>query len=327
MRMDSAAHRVAVPLTEGTPIFELAVPCEVFGIDRADLVDPWYELQLCAVRPGTPVAHGFAAQETRDLSCLAEADTVVIPGCEEVHLPPPELVEAVRAAHAAGARIAAICSGAFVVAAAGLLDGLRATTHWMHAEELSHRYPKVHVDPQVLYIQDSGVYTSAGTAAGIDLCLELVRADHGTSVVNALARRLVTPPHRVGGQSQYVESPVASGDDARLGPLLEWARGRLDQPLSLDDLAHHANLSKRTLARRFEETLRTPPLRWLQQERVRRAQHLLEATALSVERVATASGLGSAANLRRQFTRQVGVAPLAYRRAFQDRGVHASTAL
>ncbi|PJE97500.1 AraC family transcriptional regulator [Streptomyces carminius] len=322
MRADLAAHRVAVAVTEGAPVFELAVPCEVFGINRPDLADPWYELQICAVRPGTRVAHGFIAQEAHDLDRLVQADTVVIPSCAETHRPPPELADAVRAAHAAGARIAAICSGAFVLAAAGLLDGRRATTHWMHAAELAHRYPKVHVDPKVLYIEDGGVYTSAGTAAGIDLCLELVRADHGTTVVNALARRLVTPPHREGGQSQYVDVPAVARDDTRLAPLLEWARSRLDRPLTLDDLARHANLSRRTLARRFEETVRMPPLRWLQQERIRYAQHLLEGTPLSIEHVAAHSGLGSAANLRRHFTRHVGLSPVAYRRAFQGGPAH-----
>lgn len=319
MRTDSAAHRVAVVLTEGAPVFELAVPCEVFGIDRPDLVDPWYELQLCAVRPDTRLAHGLVAQETHGLAALAEADTVLVPACAQAHRPAPVLVDALRAAHAAGARIAAICSGAFVLAAAGLLDGRRAATHWMHAEELVRRHPDVHVDPNVLYVQDGGIYTSAGTAAGIDLCLELVRADHGSAVVNALARRLVTPPHREGGQAQYVDSPALARDDSRLAPLLEWARARLDQPLTLDDLARQGNWSRRTLARRFEETLRVPPLRWLQRERVRYAQHLLETTTLPVERVATTCGLGSAANLRRHFTRQVGVSPLGYRRVFQDR--------
>lgn len=296
----------------------MAVPCEVFGIDRPDLADPWYELQICAIRPETRIAHGFLAQETGDMDSLARADTVVIPSCAEVHeSPPEELVEAVRAAYAAGARIAAICSGAFVLAAAGLLDGRRATTHWMHAQELARRHPKVDVDPKVLYTEDEGIYTSAGTAAGIDLCLELVRADHGSNVVNALARRLVTPPHREGGQSQYVELPALARDDTRLAPLLEWARTQLDQPLTLDDLARRANLSKRTLARRFEEALEMPPLRWLQQERIRFAQRLLEATDLPIERVAANSGLGSAANLRRHFIRHVGLSPLGYRRAFQ----------
>lgn len=320
MRKHFAAHKVAVAVTPGAPIFELAVPCEVFGIDRPDLADPWYDLRLCGTDPDTPVACGFVAQGTGDMADLAQADTVVVPSCANVHeSPPAPLVEAVRAAHAAGARIAAICSGAFVLAAAGLLEGRRATTHWMHAEELARRHPGVHVDPRVLYVEDGGVFTSAGTAAGIDLCLELVRLDHGVTVVNALARRVVTPPHREGGQAQYVELPAVARNDTHLAPLLEWARAQLDLPLTLDDLAQRANLSRRTLARRFEETVEMSPLRWLQQERIRHAQHLLETTALPVDRVAADSGLGSAANLRRHFTRQVGLSPQSYRRAFRGR--------
>ncbi|WP_328470617.1 GlxA family transcriptional regulator [Streptomyces sp. NBC_00448] len=317
MRTDLAAHRVALAVTDQAPIFELAVPCEVFGIDRPDLTDPWYDLQVCTVDPGTTVAHGFVAHGAGDMDDLVRADTVVVPACANVHrAPSPELVEAVRAAHTAGARIAAICSGAFVLAAAGLLDGRRATTHWMHTHELARRHPEVCLDPKVLYVEDGGIYTSAGTAAGLDLCLELVRVDHGAAVANALARRLVTPPHRMGGQAQYVELPAVARDDTTLGPLLEWARGRLDGPLTLTDLARQAGISRRTLARRFEETIGVPPMRWLQQERIRRAQHLLETSTLPVEQVSAASGLGSATNLRRHFVRDVGLAPQAYRFAF-----------
>ncbi|MDA2810865.1 helix-turn-helix domain-containing protein [Nocardiopsis sp. RSe5-2] len=316
MRTDLAAHRVAVTVVEGAPVFEVSVACEVFGIDRPDLADPWYEMWICAERPDTALAHGLALQEAHPLDSVVEADTVLVPNCTEVDRAPRELAEAVRAAYDNGARVASICTGAFVLAAAGLLDGRTATTHWMHAAELAAAHPKVRVDPAVLYVEDGGVYTSAGTAAGIDLCLELVRADHGTAVANALARRLVTPPHREGGQAQYVEAPALAHDDTRLAPLLEWARSRLAEPLTLDDLARRANLSRRTLARRFEDALGVPPLRWLLCERVRRAQLLLETTGLPVEQVAEASGLGSAANLRRHFTRHVGVAPLAYRRAF-----------
>ncbi|QQC87278.1 helix-turn-helix domain-containing protein [Streptomyces alfalfae] len=320
MRTDFAAHRVAVAVTEGAPIFELAVPCEIFGIDRPDLADPWYELRICGTEPSTRVAGGFTAHATGDMTDLVRADTVVVPSCASVHeSPPTALVAAVREAHAAGARIVGICSGAFVLAAAGILDGRHATTHWMHAQELTHRYPKVHIDPKVLYVEDGGVYTSAGTAAGIDLCLELVRADHGAGVVNALARRLVTPPHREGGQAQYLELPAVARDDTRLAPLLEWARSRLDQPLTLDDLARRASLSRRTLARRFEETVEMSPLRWLLHERIHHAQRLLETTALPIEHVAANSGLGTASNLRRHFIRQVGVSPQSYRRAFQGR--------
>lgn len=311
-------HRVAVAVTPGAPIFELAVPCEIFGIDRPDLVDPWYDLQICSPEPETVVAGGFVAQATGDMNDLVSADTVVVPSCANSHAdPPPALIEAVREAHRTGARIASICSGAFVLAAAGLLDDLRATTHWMHTDELARRYPRVTVDPKVLYIEDDGIFTSAGTAAGIDLCLELVRRDHGAAVVNMLARRLVTPPHRTGGQAQYVESPTVAHKESSLAPLLEWARSQMDKPLTLDALARQAGLSRRTLARRFEETLEMSPLRWLQQERIRHVQYLLETTSLSIDNVAEHSGLGSAANLRRHFIREIGIPPQVYRKTFR----------
>ena len=317
-------HVVAVAVTPGAPIFELAVPSEVFGIDRPYLVDPWYELRLCAVEPGsTPVAGGFSVQTPHGLEALAVADTVIVPACTNVHAAPdPALLDALRDAHARGARIAAICSGAFVLAAAGLLAGRRATTHWMHADELSRRYPDVHVDPSVLYVQDGGVFTSAGTAAGLDLCLELVRQDHGAAVANMLARRIVIPPHRSGGQAQFVETPMPRAGDG-LARLLDWALARLDQPLTLADLAREAHLSTRTLARRFETATGMTPMRWLVAQRVRRAQQLLEATDEPVERIAELAGFGSAANLRQHFSRVIGVSPLGYRRTFRHTGTAA----
>ncbi|HZD37711.1 MAG TPA: helix-turn-helix domain-containing protein [Actinomycetes bacterium] len=314
-------HMVAVVVLPGAPIFELAVPCEVFGIDRRELADPWYELRLCTVEPGpTRVAAGFSVETAHGLEALAEAGTVIVPTCKDVHASwPTELLEALREAHARGARIAAICSGAFVLAAAGLLAGRRATTHWMHAEELSRRFPDVDLNPLVLYAQDGGIFTSAGTAAGLDLCIELVRQDHGAAVANMLARRIVVPPHRDGGQAQFVETPVPQGADSLAG-VLDWALARLDQPLTLADLARAAHLSKRTLARRFEGAVGTTPMRWLLAQRVRRAQHLLEATDEPVERIAELAGFGSPANLRQHFSRATGVSPLSYRRTFRHRG-------
>lgn len=318
MHTDLAKHRVALAVTADAPIFELAVPCEVFGTARPELADPWYDLQVCSSEPDTAVAGGFVARETGTMADLAAADTVIVPACANVHdTPPAALVEALRAAQAAGARIVGICSGAFVLAAAGILDGRRAATHWMHADELARRYPQVRVDPAVLYVEDAGVFTSAGTAAGIDLCLELVRQDHGAAVANALARRLVVPPHREGGQAQYVEQPMPAAEDQTLATLLEWARANLHRPLTLTDLAQRGHLSRRTLARRFHQTIGVPPLRWLQQERLRHAQHLLETTTLTIDTIATQTGLGSSTNLRRHFTQHVGLTPHAYRRTFQ----------
>lgn len=316
-------HNVAVAVTAGAPIFELAVPCEVFAIPRPELADPWYEFRLCAAGPGeTTVAGGFRLRPHDSLEDLAAADTVVVPACADVHAAPPaQLVEAVRVAHQRGARVVALCSGAFVLAAAGLLEGRRATTHWMHAPELARRYPHVTVDASVLYVEDDNVFTSAGTAAGIDLCLELVRRDHGSAVANALARRLVVPPHRDGGQAQYIDVVVPiDGDDKHLGQLVEWVSRRLDQDLTLRDLASAARLSTRTLARRFHAAFGVTPLQWLLTQRVRRAQELLETSNETVDRVADITGLGTAANLRKHFARRYGVSPSAYRRTFQQNG-------
>jgi len=209
-----------------------------------------------------------------------------------------------------------------VLAAAGLLAGRRATTHWMHADELSRRHPDVRLDPFVLYAEDGGIFTSAGSAAGLDLCLELVRQDHGSAVANMLARRLVVPPHRSGGQAQFVETPVPQAGGGLAG-LLDWALARLDQPLALSDLARAAHLSKRTLARRFHAAVGMTPLQWLLTQRIRRAQQLLEATDEPVERIAELAGFGSPANLRQHFSRATGVSPLSYRRTFRHRGTAA----
>ncbi len=310
---------VAVAVTDGMPIFEIAVPCEVFGRPRLDLADPWYDFRICAAEPGrTRVAEGFVAATEHDFSDLTRADTVVIPACEDVHLrPPADLVEAVRLAHGRGARILSICSGAFVLAAAGLLDGRRATTHWMHAELLASRYPAVTVDPSVLYIDEGDIMTSAGSAAGLDLCLHVVRCDLGSGVANSVARRVVMPSHRPGGQAQYIESPVPDPGDDGWAKLLDWMLARIAEPLSISVLAKHASLAERTFIRRFQAMTGTTPLRWLLTQRLSLARELLESTELSVERVAEASGLGSPANLRKHLARAAGVSPSDYRRTFR----------
>jgi transcriptional regulator GlxA family with amidase domain len=237
---------------------------------------------------------------------------------------PAELVEETGRAAAAGARMASLCSGAFVLAAAGLLDGWRATTHWPHADTLARRHPEVEVDASVLYVDDGDVLTSAGRSAGLDLCLHLVRRDLGAHVANQVARRMVVPAHRPGGQSQYIEMPVPDRDEGGLGPLLQWATAHLDRPLTVDDLAQRAAMSTRTFLRRFHAATGTTPLRWLLDQRPARAQALLESTDLPIDQVGERSGLGSAANLRRHFGLNVGVTPSEYRRAF--RGDRAPTA-
>jgi transcriptional regulator GlxA family with amidase domain len=310
-------HIVGLAITEHAPIFEVAVPAEVFGINRPDLADPWYQLRICGPRRGAiPLAGGFSVDADATFEALESVDTVIVAACSNVHAAVhPALAAAVRAAFVRGARIASICSGAFVLAEAGVLDHRTATTHWMHAEELHRRYPAVKVNPLVLYEGDGRVFTSAGTAAGIDLCLELVRIDHGAAVANRLARRLVVAPHRAGGQAQYVDSPLPRADDS-LGDVMDWAVGHLEQRLTLVDLAIQGGLSVRTLARRFRATTGTSPRQWLLAQRIRRAQELLETTDTSVERVSELVGFGSPASLRSHFARQLGITPSAYRQTF-----------
>ncbi|MFD3807222.1 GlxA family transcriptional regulator [Streptomyces sp. NPDC058611] len=307
---------VVVALYDGAMLFEAAAACEVFGVDRG-LTDAWYDFRVCGpsgarlggwLRVDTP--HGFDA--------LAEADTVVVPACADVDADlPGDLVEAVRAAHDRGARIVSLCTGAFVLAAAGVLDGRRATTHWEHTAALAARYPRVEVDPDVLYIDDRGVLTSAGKAAGMDLCLHLVTADHGAAVANALARRLVVPARRAGGQAQFIAAPPAADTGHALSELLQWTAGRLHEPLTVPDLARRMNMSTRNLTRRFAAATGTTPLRWLHTQRIHRAQELLETTDDSIELIASRTGMGTATTLRRHFHRALGVPPDVYRRTFR----------
>ncbi|HEX9537896.1 MAG TPA: helix-turn-helix domain-containing protein [Streptosporangiaceae bacterium] len=314
-------HRIAIPITPGMPLFELAVPCEVFG-PRDDFPVPWwYDVQLCAVQD-SPVrtAERLLFDGALGLDELIQADTVIVPACADTQDdPPPALLQALRAAADRGARIASICTGAFALAAAGLLDGRPATTHWMHAAELAYRWPAVQVEPNVLYTDGGQILTSAGASAGLDLCLHIVRQDHGSRVANALARRLVIPPHREGGQAQYIEQPLPVDGSPSLGPCLDWAREHLELPLTVEDLAHQALMSPRTFARRFREVTGTTPLQWLCAERVRRAQDLLENTEDTIDRVAVMCGFGSAQRLRTHFTRINHVTPHEFRRTFRDR--------
>ncbi len=322
-----AAHRIVVPITDNVPIFEAAVACEVFGRTRQDFPVPWYDVVLCAAGgAGVRTAEGLALPDGRGLEELETADTVIVPACADLQGDPPsELLEALRAAHARGARIASICTGAFTLAAAGLLDGRRATTHWMHADELTRRWPTVDLDPNVLYTQDGQIFTSAGECAGLDLCLHLVRLDHGSRVANALARRMVISPYRDGGQAQYIDPPTAglgsstgSGDGSGgLGPVLDWARLHLHQPLTVDDLATRAAMSQRTFLRRFRALTATTPLQWLVHERVARARELLETTDDTIDRIAERCGFGTAQSLRAHFTRINQVGPHRYRQTFR----------
>ena len=302
-------------------MFELSVACEVFGLDRSELVDPWYRHRVAAAVPGPHISpEGVGLETPYGLEEVAHADTVVIPARLFPDDPPPEVVFALRAAHARGARMLSMCTGAFVLAAAGLLDGRPATTHWMWAGELAARYPEVRIDPKVLYVDGGdGVFTSAGTAAGIDLMLHIVRLDHGAEVANAVARRMVVPPHRDGGQAQFVDLPVPEADgDEPLAGVLGWMIEHVDEDLSVEQLARRARTSPRTFARRFRSATGTTPHQWLLRQRVLLAQQLLETTDEPVERVAQRSGFGSAAALRQHFSRTVSASPAAYRRAFRS---------
>ncbi|MFI1850634.1 helix-turn-helix domain-containing protein [Streptomyces sp. NPDC020480] len=311
-------NTVALAVTDGMLHFELSAACEVFGADLTGVADPWYDFVLCgtgAVRVGR-----FRLEPDHGLDHLRRADTVIVPGWADIDEDPPaDLVEAVRAAHEAGVRVASLCTGAFVLAAAGLLDGLRATTHWAHTEVLAARYPEVEVDPDVLYVDNGSVLTSAGKAAAMDLCLHLVRLDHGSSIANTVARRLVVPPHRDGGQAQFVTTPVPAPDNHPLAELFPWVMERLDQPLTVEDLARRARMSSRNLGRHFKVVTGTTPLQWLLTQRIRHAQELLETTGDSVDAIAAATGMGTATTLRRHFNRTVGVPPDTYRRTFRSR--------
>jgi AraC family transcriptional regulator, transcriptional activator FtrA len=317
----SATRRVALLVAEGMGLFELAIPCEVFGQRRERFVEPWYEFRVCAAEPGrTRVGSSFVADTNYGFDHLDWADTLIVPAYPFPKLfesPHGALVEAVRQAHRRGARVASLCTGAFVLAAAGLLDGRRATTHWMYAELLAQRYPRVRVEPAVLYVDEGDVLTSAGLAAGLDLCLHLVRLDFGPEIANMLARRLVISPHRPGGQAQYVEMPLPRHAEDSLAPLLQWALERLDEPLTIEQLAQQQSVTPRTMIRRFRAATGLAPLQWLLAQRVQRARQLLESTDDPPGRIAESCGLGTEANLRHHFAKLVGVAPTEYRREFR----------
>jgi transcriptional regulator GlxA family with amidase domain len=311
---------VAVAVCHGVSPFELGVVCEVFGLDRTADGLPGYDFAVCAAERGPIRTNaGFALQTSHGLDRLASADLIAVPAWRSLHeTPPPALLEALRAAVDRGARVMSVCSGAFVLAAAGLLDGRRATTHWRYTEALARHYPNVEIDRDVLYVDADPVYTSAGTAAGIDLCLHLVRGDHGAEVANTIARRMVVAAQRDGGQAQYVERPLPSSGSG-LAPTRAWMLGRLGERLSIAEMARHAGWSERTFIRRFRGETGEAPLRWLTRARVAESRRLLEATDLGVEQVAARVGFGTAATLRTHFARELRSSPAAYRRSWNAR--------
>jgi transcriptional regulator GlxA family with amidase domain len=312
-------HRVVALALADVVAFDLSIAAQVFGSRSEEL----YEFAVCAAEPGpVPTTTGFALLIERDLSALDDADTVVVPGYEDLSGALPEGVAvALRRAHEQGARMVSICTGAFALAAAGLLDGLRATTHWEWAGLLAKRYPAIDVAPDVLYVDEGQILTSAGVAAGIDLCLHIVRRDHGTWAANEIARRIVVAPQRPGGQAQFLKQPVPSAPGGSLERTRLWALEHLDEPLTVSRLARHAGYSERSFARRFRAETGTTPLQWLIGQRTLRARALLEAGDLPVEEIARSCGFGSAASLREHFRRAIRTTPTAYRAAWAQSSI------
>ncbi|MER7493594.1 helix-turn-helix domain-containing protein [Streptomyces pharetrae] len=313
-------HRVAVIVDEGTNPFEVGVATELFGLPRPELglPGPLYEVTLCTPTPEVRMNHGFfRLTGVPGLDAVDDADTLVVPGRPDNVVPRvAPVLEAIRRTHARGARVVSFCTGSFALAEAGLLDGRRATTHWMWADAFRDLHPAVLLEPDVLFVDEGDVLTAAGSAAALDLGLHLVRRDHGAEIANAVSRRLVFAAHRDGGQRQFVERPVPDVRDESLGPLLAWAQERLAEPLTVAGLAARAAVSPATLHRRFRAQLGTTPLAWLTGERVALACRLIERGEERLDVVAARSGLGTAANLRARLRRETGLSPSAYRRRF-----------
>lgn len=304
-------HRVAVLALDGVTPLDLAIPTQIFNTRP----ETPYEMTICGLTPRITTS-AFELVVDGDLERVRTADTVIVPGFEPLRRPPDSTLEVLADARDRGRRVVSICTGAFALAAAGVLDGLHATTHWRHIGALERDYPSIAVDRDVLYVDEGDILTSAGVCCGIDLCLHIVRRDLGAVVANEIARGLVAAPHRDGGQAQYVPAPVAEAGDTSLAGTRGWALERLGQPLTLRALARHAGVSQRSFIRRFTEETGTTPLQWLVTARLSLARELLETTDHSVDRVARDSGLGTAANLRLHFRRTLGTTPTVYRRTF-----------
>ena len=307
---------------DGLCAFEFSCAAEVFGLARPELGPDWYRFETCSRGRSVSSQYGMRMRAANGLERLLAAGTIVIPGWQGIDVPVPQaILDALRGAHARGARLLSICSGAFVLAATGLLDGRRATTHWRYAEALQRRYPAICVDPNVLYVDEGSVLTSAGSAAGLDLCLHLVRRDYGSAIANQVARRLVIPPHRDGGQAQFLERPVEdrerkSGQPKSLSVLLDKIRKRPGQSWRIGELARLAAMSERTFMRRFRAATGLSPADWVTRARVDAARELLENTALPIDHIAERCGLGTPTTLRHHFRKKVGVSPAQYRKRF-----------
>ncbi|MBF6286502.1 helix-turn-helix domain-containing protein [Nocardia cyriacigeorgica] len=311
--------KVAVVLSERLAMFEFGVVCEVFGLDRTADGLPGFDFRVCGREPGRPLpatSPGISVTPEYGLGELTHADLVAIPAFPATARHDPVVVDAVRAAADAGAIVLTVCSGAFLAGAAGLLDGRKCTTHWRYVDQLAAQFPEATVDPDVLFVDEGNLITSAGTAAGIDACLHLVRREIGSAAANGIARRMVVPPQRDGGQRQFIERPVPDCASDSLGATLQWMQENLELPHTVESLAARSMMSTRTFARRFAAETGTTPVKWLTTQRVQAAEHLLEDTDLGLEQIAARAGFGSAALLRHHFQRVVGIAPTEYRRRF-----------
>jgi AraC family transcriptional activator FtrA len=309
---------VAALVYDGLCTFEFAIVAEIFGLARPEMGPGWYRFASAAIEPGPLRAHGgLTISCDGGLELLDQADLIVVPGWKGAGVEvPATLTERLRAAHARGARLASICSGAFVLAATGLLAGQRAATHWRYAEGLSRLHPEIEVDADVLYVEADRIFTSAGSAAGMDLMLHIIRQDFGVRAANSVARRLVMPPHRAGGQAQFIERPVPEARGGRLSGLLDAVRAEPSRAWTVEEMARHAAMSTRTFIRRFTETTGLPPGEWVTMLRVEEAKRLLEASALPIEEVASQAGFGSIETMRHHFRHQIGLSPRDYREAF-----------
>ncbi|MEU9242090.1 helix-turn-helix domain-containing protein [Streptomyces shenzhenensis] len=314
-------RNVATVLLDGLHPFELGVVCEVFGLDRSDEGLPVYDFAVVSAEGPALGTHvpGLTVSTPYGLDRLEEADLIAVPAADAnvTRDYPPELLDALRRAVDRGARVLSVCSGVFVLGAAGLLDGRRCAVHWRHAELLARRYPRTRVEPDVLYVDEDPVITSAGTSAGIDACLHIVRKEQGPEVARKIARRMVVPPHRDGGQAQYIERPLPEAPCDTVGEVLAWMTEHLDEEVTVEQLAARALMAPRTFARRFQQETGTTPYRWILRQRVLLAQELLEGTDETMDAIAGRTGFGTAAALRHQFVRALGTTPNAYRRAFR----------
>ncbi|MDR7168313.1 transcriptional regulator GlxA family with amidase domain [Nocardia kruczakiae] len=310
-----SVHQVAILALDGVIPFDLAIPTGIFGPHT----ETPYRSKVYGLRGEVGTTGGFSLSVEGRIDDLLTADTIIVPGYTPHRVPPSQALDALRAAHQRGRRMVSICTGAFALAAAGILDGRRATTHWRHADELAADYPSVTVDRDVLYVDEGQILSSAGVCCGIDLCLHIVRRDLGAHVANEIARAIVAPPHRDGGQAQYMRTPVGADTATTLTATRTWALERLDEPLTVAALARHANTSSRSFARRFVQETGSTPLQWLLMARLDSARELLERDDVCIDEIARRCGLGSAANLRLHFRRHFDTTPTAYRRTFSHR--------